>query len=74
MFSLLNFNTADMIAVHHRVIWPAIAAGTMLAPAIRFALGRLGVALGFDVAPRGGTMRPGAVGPIHALLTLPVAI
>lgn len=63
-----------MIAVHHRVIWPAIAVATMLAPALRFALARYSVTLGLDVAHQCETMRRGALGPIHALLTLPVAV
>ena len=69
-----TFRATDLLAVRSRVSWAAIAAGAMIAAAVYFVLTLFGIALGLEVAVRGGSAQMGAWAAVYAILTLLAAM
>ncbi len=67
-------NAADLLAVKSRVSWGAIAAGAMVALTVYIVLTLLGVALGVEVAVRGGDDRLGVGAALYAIVVLLLAM
>jgi len=71
MSELRNVPSAtDLLAVKSRVSWGAIIAGAMISLTIYVVLSLLGLALGVELAVRGGDRNLGAGAAIYSIVTL----